>query len=157
MNLRGAHLTARPRGRAARAEHLTVSIAHGSLTHRPFLWLLRRATVSPESHENDSIRPLSSRTMWALCVASWDLWTFYLYRTRHYEGPRCPMRPVFRPMLGDERWERLCKRMHVLHEAELIVDELQAPFGLLQPLHAILGQFARPYGVCGQQRRVELG
>ena len=39
----------------------------------------------------------------------------------------------------------------------LIVDELQAPFGLLQPLHAILGQFARPYGVCGQQRRVELG
>ena len=36
-HLRGAHLTARPRGRAARAEHLTVSIAHGSLTHRPFL------------------------------------------------------------------------------------------------------------------------
>ena len=77
--------------------------------------------------------------------------------TRHYEGPRCPMRHVFRPMLGDERSERLCKRTHVLHEAELIVDELQAPFGLLQPLHAILGQFARPYGVCGQQRRVELG
>ena len=29
--LRGAHLTARPRGRAARAEPL--SFAHGSLTH----------------------------------------------------------------------------------------------------------------------------
>ena len=41
-HLRGAHLTARPRGRGARAEHLTVSIAHGSLTRRPFLCTARR-------------------------------------------------------------------------------------------------------------------
>ena len=33
----GAYLCAAPRGRGARAEHLTVSIAHGSLTRRPFL------------------------------------------------------------------------------------------------------------------------
>ena len=33
----GAYLCAAPRGRSARAEHLTVSIAHGSLARRPFL------------------------------------------------------------------------------------------------------------------------
>ena len=33
----GAYLCAAPRGRGARAEHLTVNIAHGALTRRPFL------------------------------------------------------------------------------------------------------------------------
>ena len=38
----GAYLCAAPRGRGARAEHLTVSIAHGSLTRRPFLQYMHR-------------------------------------------------------------------------------------------------------------------
>ena len=44
MYLRGAHLTARPRGRAARAEPLTVSFVHGSLTHRLFLAFVPEGT-----------------------------------------------------------------------------------------------------------------
>ena len=37
--------------RAARAEHLTVSIAHGSLTHRPFLFVITKTERNTDQYQ----------------------------------------------------------------------------------------------------------
>lgn len=42
--------------------------------------------------------------MWSLCCAAWMGWAAWLWKTRAYQGPRCAVRPVLRPIVGEARW-----------------------------------------------------